>query len=70
MPNLPKPLARVHIVVNGSDARRNERLCCTHRLIKKGCKKTSIEKNICGAFHKLRDVFLMVLFMFKGFYKI
>lgn len=41
MPNLPKPLARVHGVVNGSDARSDERLCYTHRLIKKGCKKTS-----------------------------
>ena len=38
MPNLPKPLARVHGVVNGSDARSDERLCCTHRLIKKGAK--------------------------------
>ena len=69
MPNLSKPLARVHGVVNGSDAKSDERLCCTHRLIKKGCEKTSIEK-ICRAFHKLRDIFLMVLFMFKGFYKI
>ena len=40
MPNLPKPLARVHGVVNGSDAKSDERLCCTHRLINKRCKKT------------------------------
>jgi len=43
MPNLPKPLARVHGVVNGSDARSDERLCCTHRLIKKGVKKLPLK---------------------------
>ena len=43
MPNLPKPLTCVHGVVNGSDARSDEKLCCTHRLIKKDVKKLPLK---------------------------